>query len=301
MKDNAKAMVMAAFAGDSLALGVHWIYDTRAIAENFGRVDHLLPPGPNSYHATKAKGDLTHYGDQMLVLLESVAERGGFDLDDFSERWRTLFQDYSGYVDQATTATLNGFAAGKGSGDAGSSSDEIAGAARMVPVVMALRDDPEGLLSAVEAQTRMTHNNALTLESAMFFAETARRVLNGTTPLEAMKGASGMGILGSRTAQWVAQGLDSAEQDTLSALLGFGQNCHTPHALPGIVHLIAAYQRDLKEALVQAVMAGGDSAARCMMTGMVLGAHLGWAGLPGEWVSGLRKRDRILELLDKVG
>ena len=31
MKDNIKAMVMAAFAADSLALGVHWIYDPRQI------------------------------------------------------------------------------------------------------------------------------------------------------------------------------------------------------------------------------------------------------------------------------
>jgi len=57
----------------------------------------------------------------------------------------------------------------------------------------------------------------------------------------------------------------------------------------------------LKEALVQSVMAGGDSAARCMTAGMVLGAHLGWEALPEEWVSGLRKRERIMELLDKIG
>jgi ADP-ribosylglycohydrolase len=171
----------------------------------------------------------------------------------------------------------------------------------MAPVVMALRDDADGLRKAVEAQTRMTHNNALTLESAAFFAETARRVLKGTTPLEAMKAVSAMGILGPRTADWVARGLDSADDDTPSALLGFGQTCHTQHALPGVVHLIAAYPSDLKEALVQAVMAGGDSAARCMMTGMVLGARLGRDGLPEAWVTGLRKRDRIMELLDKIG
>jgi hypothetical protein len=34
-------MVLASFAADSLALGVHWNYDTDKIKKNFGRVDTL--------------------------------------------------------------------------------------------------------------------------------------------------------------------------------------------------------------------------------------------------------------------
>jgi ADP-ribosylglycohydrolase len=67
-----------------------------------------------------------------------------------------------------------------------------------------------------------------------------------------------------------------------------------------VVHLIAKYESDLKEALVQAVMAGGDNAARAMAVGMVLGARLGWEGIPTEWLSALKKRDEIQRLLDGV-
>ena len=59
-------------------------------------------------------------------------------------------------------------------------------------------------------------------------------------------------------------------------------------------------RKDLKEALVQAVMAGGDSAGRGLMVGMVLGAHLGDKGLPKEWVSGLQRGNDILRLLEQI-
>jgi len=72
MTDNRRPMVMASFAADSLALGVHWIYDAAKIKQDFGRVDALRKPLPNSYHPTKEKGEFTHYGDQTFVLLEQI-------------------------------------------------------------------------------------------------------------------------------------------------------------------------------------------------------------------------------------
>jgi len=90
MKDKAKGMVMASFVADSLALGVHWVYNTHVIDRKFGRVEHLEKPLGKSYHGTKGAGDFTHYGDQTLVLLESVAECSGFDLMRFSQSWSCL-------------------------------------------------------------------------------------------------------------------------------------------------------------------------------------------------------------------
>ena len=99
---------------------------------------------------------------------------------------------------------------------------------------------------------------------------------------------------------WVEEGIQSVGKDSVSAIARFGQSCHTDDALPGVVHLIAKYENDLKEALIQAVMAGGDSAGRGLMVGMVLGAHLGDKGLPKGWVSGLRRGADILKLLEQI-
>ncbi|EFK09531.1 ADP-ribosylglycohydrolase [delta proteobacterium NaphS2] len=300
MENRAVTMVMASFAADSLALGAHWVYDTQAIETHLGRVKTLLTPQPNSFHATKSLGDFTHYGDQMFVLLESLAAEKGFSLDDFSTRWRALFKNYSGYVDEATKRTLAGYASGKGPVDAGSPSDELAGAARIAPLVYCYSDHLENLMEAVQAQTKMTHSDPLTIEVAVFFAEVTFRILGGVSPIKAIKEVTEESFSDSRLAQWVNTGLQTASDDSVQVITRLGQSCHTPEAFPGVIHLISKYESDLKEALIQSVMAGGDSAARGMMTGMVLGAFAGAGGLPEDWVSPLNKGRQITELLNQL-
>jgi ADP-ribosylglycohydrolase len=293
-------MVLASFAADSLALGVHWIYDAEKIKQDFGRVDALIKPLPNSYHPTKEKGEFTHYGDQTFVLLESIAAKRGFDLSDFSTRWRDLFKTYRGYFDQATKMTLQNLAQGRAIEEAGSSSTDLSGAARIAPLVFLYHKDSETLVKAARAQTQMTHNNPLVIDSAEFFARVCRKVLDGSSPAKAMTEVGAQRFKGLPLFAWVKEGIESAGEESVSTIARFGQSCHTDEAFPGVVHLIAKYEKDLKEALVQAVMAGGDSAGRGLMVGMVLGAHLGDRGLPQEWVSGLERGAPILKLLEQI-
>lgn len=300
MTDNRRSMVLASFAADSLALGVHWIYDTEKIKKDFGRVDALRKPLPGSYHPTKEKGEFTHYGDQTFVLLESIAAQGGFDLSDFSERWQDLFKTYRGYFDQATKMTLENLAQGKAIEEAGSSSTDLSGAGRIAPLIFHYHKDPETLVKAARAQTQMTHNNPLVIDSAEFFARICCKVLEGTSPIKAMTEVAAHRFEGLPMPAWVKEGIESTGKDSVSTIARFGQSCHTDEAFPGVVHLIAKYENDLKEALVQAVMAGGDSAGRGLMVGMVLGAHLGDKGLPKEWVSGLKRGSDILRLLEQI-
>jgi len=301
MNDRRKALLLSAFAADSLALGAHWIYDADRIAAHFGRVSNLEAPLPDSYHPTKKKGDFTHYGDQMLILLASIADRGGFDLADFSRKWRNLFADYSGYIDGATRKTLAYYEKGRPPEQAGSHTSDFAGAARIAPVILRYAGDPDAMAEAARAQTAMTHNDPATLDTAAFFARTAHAVLQGASPVQAMSAlAETEEFEMSPVSIWVADGLKSAGEDTREVIERFGQACETKQVFPGVVHLIARYESDLAEALIQAVMAGGDSAARGMMAGTILGAHLGLSALPAQWVDGLNAGDRIRRLLDSL-
>jgi len=300
MSQNAKAAVLASFAADSLALGVHWIYNTNVIDRKVGRVETLLKPIVNSWHPNRQAGEFTHYGDQTVVLLESLAACGGFDLEDFARRWRDLFESYDGYMDKATRATLEHFAQGKAAAESGSASDDLGGAARIAPLVHRYPDDPERLAAAARAQTAMTHNNPLVLDGAELLARATCRILQGVLPTVALEQTAAEGFGDTPLAGWIADGMASTATDTRQAILDFGQMCEIEAAFPATVHLVAKYEDDLKSCLVENVMAGGDSSSRGMVAGMLLGAHLGPDAIPALWLSELRRAEDIERMLNTL-
>lgn len=300
MTTHAAAMVLASLVADSLALGAHWIYDTDEIDRRIGRIDDLRPPLPDSFHATKGRGDFTHYGDQTLVLLESLAETGTFSLDAFHRSWRSLFDGYKGYIDKATATTLENMNQTPLPQPCGSQSSDLGGAARIAPLVYLYRDDLAQLLVAVRQQTAMTHNNAATLAGAEFLARTAWQVLQKTDPMTAMENALDAGVADIDLDNRIRGGLDTVGKDTRTVIRQFGQMCGIAAALPGSIHLIATYTDDLKTALTENVMAGGDSAARGLVAGMILGAHLGPGALPEKWLNGMTRKAHITALLTSL-
>lgn len=301
MTTQATAMVLASFAADSLALGAHWIYDTDVIDQRIGRVDSLRAPLPDSYHAGKQSGQFTHYGDQALVLLESLARTGSFSLPDFAASWQHLFANYHGYVDKATSATLDNRSRNLPLDRCGSTSSDLGGPARIAPLIYRYQRDREALLTAALQQTAFTHNNPATLAGATFIARTAWEVLQGTDPVAAMEQALDEGVDDIDLDIRIRGGLDSGGKDTRTVIKKFGQMCGIAAALPGAIHLIVTYPKDLKTALIENVMAGGDSSARGMVAGMILGAHLGAVAVPAAWLADMEKTDTITALLQSIG
>lgn len=299
MNANAGHAVLASLAGDALAMAPHWIYDVEELRSRFGRVAELRDAPAGSYHHPKKAGDFTHYGDQLLVLLESLAEQKAFDLVDFSFRWKTLFDSYTGYVDSATRGTLSNMGFGWGPEDSGSPSTDLAGAARIAPLAVLPAGDEEALVQAARAQTAMTHNGPGLPDAAEILARSLVRVFAGETPVDALQNAA-RGSWNAPFGRWVEQGVDSASQDTIQAIGRFGQSCHLDGGFASVAHLVARYGDEPAEALVQSVMAGGDSAARNLAAGMLLGAHAGKNAYAPEWVDHLTRKDHICALLDEL-
>ena len=86
--DRAAGSIVGAFIGDALGLGPHWYYDLGELRRDFGSwIDGYTAPRPGAkYHAGMKAGELSQTGLIMLMLLRSVAERGGYDEADFTRR-----------------------------------------------------------------------------------------------------------------------------------------------------------------------------------------------------------------------
>lgn len=297
---NKKAMVLAAFAADALALGGHWVYNASVIEKKYGRLDRYEPPLGRSYHPTKDKGQFTHYGDQMLLLLADIAGTPGFKLDHFADTWQAWFKTYDGYMDKASKATAANFSNGGNARNSGSESTDLAGAARIAPLIHFYEKPGGDLLAAIRSQTAMTHNHPDVIKSAIFFTDVTLRVLGNQSPAEAIDQVADSCEGQANMRAWVTAGKESIHRDTRAAISKFGQHCGTEAAFPAVIHLVLKYDGNLKDALVENVMAGGDSAARGMMAGMILGAQGGMDAIPDHWLSEMKAYDHINHLLETI-
>ena len=96
----------------------------------------------------------------------------------------------------------------------------------------------------------------------------------------------------------IDKGLESVDLDSSSAIKELGMACSVDGALASTIHIIAKYEDDFRTAIIENVMAGGDSAARGMLIGMVLGGYLGVDSIPTEWLDGMKKYSDIISLIE---
>jgi ADP-ribosylglycohydrolase len=127
------------------------------------------------------------------------------------------------------------------------------------------------------------------------------KVLHGTAPVAAIKDVLADGFSREPFGEWVKDGLESVDFDTRQAMLDFGQMCEIEPALPCVIHLVGKYENNLRQGLIENAMAGGDSAGRGLVAGMILGAHLGLEAIPQKWLTELTAYERIVELMNKMG
>jgi len=290
--DKYNGMLIGSFLGDAFALGLHWIYDTDIVKASFTDLNKLQAPHENSFHKGKVRGDFTHYGDQTFNLLRLVSEENELTEKVFVESFKEFMKDYEGYRDHATKETLSFL---DDNVIKGSSSDELGGAVRMSPILFFKREDQKLAKSLVITQIKMTHDNEQLLEISEFIVDVTYAVIGGLKPSEAIDEISAN--YSSFIKDMILKAKSKLPEDTTEVIKEFGQSCSSTSAFPSLVYLLLKYEDNIKDALVANVLAGGDSAARGMMVGMILGAYIGEEKLPKDWLLDINKMDKILSFI----
>jgi len=290
-KNRQAGMLLGSFVAESLSLGVHWIYDPELLAQKFGYVTSYHGPGRDSYHPSKVAGDQGHIGDQALTLLDSLRQGGVWDPTLFMFEWTKSWAGYDDYIDRATKTVLENLQRGAEQLQAASHSDELAGSARMAPLLAFLaRGSEDQVVRAAIAQTRLTHASEEAEEASIFLAKVSYRLLYG---------AELKSTLRQLAPSWALEIADSQlGNDSVEAVGNIGRACPIKVALPAVIYLILKYGDNFEKAMSENAMAGGDNCARGLALGIVLGAHHGLSAIPEGLLTGLNNRFRIVSLLN---
>ena len=292
-KNKQSGLLFGSFCADALSLGVHWIYDANELAQKHGRITHYKAPGADSYHPHKQAGDQGHVGDQSLCLLKFLTREKIWDPSNFMDDWLGMWLGYNDYVDGATKATLANVENQTDKTQGGSDSVEIAGPARIAPLVCHLANSTEEeVVRASVEQTMLTHRSKEAEESATFLAKAGYRLIHGANLLD---------TLNETAPEWALKKADSVlSENTVNAISKLGPACSISSALPSVLYLALKHGNDIETAFIENAMAGGDNCARGLVLGMLLGAANGMASIPNYWIENLRARSDLVDFLNQI-
>jgi len=296
-KNKLKGMLFGAFYGDAYSLGGHWVYDTNELLNANLNLDECNNP-LSSYHPTKVKGDFTHYGDQMLWLLESLATEQKFSLIDFGNTWNNNMKEYKGYIDGASNHTLEKLANEKNYFACGSLSSDLSAVSRIFPLIVNYHNEPDEMQEAIKLHTILTHMNKDLIQSGNFFGELALALLRGGD-LEKSIEAS-YKHFGENIISWVEQAKEVLHLPAKEAIAKLGQACSANGAFASTIYILLKYHNNFNDALRENMLAGGESAARGMLIGGLLGIIHNEDVLNTPSKKQINKNYEIEELLKKI-
>ena len=81
----------------------------------------------------------------------------------------------------------------------------------------------------------------------------------------------------------------------------YGMPCAIYHQLPAAYYLAARFHDDFEQAVLHALNGGGQNQARSILTGALVGAQVGLAGIPRRFLDGLEDSAELIGLARLLG
>ena len=159
----------------------------------------------------------------------------------FMEDWLSMWPDYNDYIDGATKATLANVQNQTDKTQGGSDSVEIAGPARIAPLIAFLSNSSESeVVKAAVEQTVLTHRSKEAEESAIFLAQAGYRLMHGANLLRYPQ--RNCTRVGARKRQTVC-----SQKIAVDAIGKLGPACAISSALPSVLYLASKHGDDIRD------------------------------------------------------
>jgi ADP-ribosylglycohydrolase len=172
--------------------------------------------------------------------------------------------------------------------------------------------DPSRLAELVRASTRITHTDPKA-EYGALAAAVATSIASSTVPAPELvaefrkmgklyfpPGASDLSDLLESALDHVGRGEPS---ESFADMLGLqrGVTGYTYHTVPVAIHAWLSHPEDFRAAVSTAIRCGGDTDTLAAIVGGIVGARVGKAGIPSEWLAGLWDWPRSVAWIERLG
>jgi ADP-ribosylglycohydrolase len=291
--DKLKGLIWGSLLADAYSLGGHWIYDQDEILHSSLNLDTLNAPLSN-YHPSKKAGDFTHYGDQSIWLLEYMKQSKVYDPFVYGKRWQKNMNNYNGYKDKASTDSLLNIKSGRSFLASGSGSHDLSIVGRHAPIMFTLTGMDE-MLESIKFHTCLTHMSKEALDASKYIAEVTLAMIYNLDVSKTLEERAK--FYGESVEAEVAKAFSLKDKSSSVAIKELGASSTVTGGLAATIHLLINYHHDFDALLKENVLAGGDSAARGMVAGMVVGARYGFEAIKPSWIEGLNEYEALTELI----
>jgi len=317
--DRADGSIWGPLIADALAMPVHWYYDRKALAGDYGQVRSFLTPRPlhpdsilwrSEYRALNERGEILHdqaafwgkrgihyhqflrAGDNTLnlqlthLLLDSLSECGCYDADDYLRRYvefmLTPGKHRDTYVEECHRNFFTAYARGKAPRKCGGTDIHIGGLAHVGAICGVFAGDTARARAVVREHVALTHRGPEIYAASDALACILCRVLDGGDLRDAIFEHAANWCSPRKAAEW------SREPDEVVVGRRLSPACYLADAFPASLYLAWKYADNFEGGVISNTNLGGDNCHRGAVVGALLGAAVGLSRIPHRFIEGLQ-------------
>jgi len=244
--------------------------------------------------AYASNDELSLYGRQMLWLIEYMNESNVYDPFVFGDIWKKKMSQEKGHIDKASSTTLINLKSGRTYLGAGSSSHDLSVVGRHAPIMYTLKGMDE-MLESVKFHTCLTHMSKEAIDASKYIAEVTLAMIYNLDVANTLKERAQ--FYGKEVESEVKKGFELKDKPRKLVLRELGTGSDIKGALALTVYLLLNYHDNFSTLMQENLKAGGDSSARGMVAGMIVGARYGFEVIKPTWINELSDYSLLNKLI----
>jgi hypothetical protein len=275
--ERARAAIVGAFIADAATMPLHWIYDQIAV-ENMlkERIKSTQDLGPEFFDPPSSPlynydvGCFSPYGDENLVFLKSIAERGFFDNEAICSDLLNFYLEYTGRLNRLSRRFLEIKEKGNSWEECRQDADIQFWAAPKICIIVARYAGNPSMLSKIEMAVRIHQSSERVIVSAKISARLLEKVILGMKIQEAFRWAMSADDVTDEEREYIssveAVGLKQNLPFSAASEM-FGLSGHLPDCLLASLYGLRWSFKSYVAAVRANIVAAGDNVCRAWLIG----------------------------------